>query len=265
MTSVMTFGPVEERELGRLASAPLRLALLQARTTPVLAFEQPAEVQRLVEALQGRWTVSDRQANREVTVQLGPAGVQQQTGVPETVWVLSAEDGSARAAVSASSVAAESDRYAQWEDFHAAARDLFAAVQRVAAPARCTRLGLRYINELRDERAEGDPQRLGELVNPALIAPALALARPVTGSLAELRVAEEDDSAFALRHGLVQPGVYLLDFDAYHEQPEPFEADALLARAERFHTRIESVFAWALTNDYLRELESGAVDIRGAE
>lgn len=258
MTNVMTFSPVEPRELGRLAASPLRLALMQARTTPVLAFEQPAEVQRLVEALDGRWTVSDRQANREVTVQLGPAGVQQHAGVPETVWVLTADDGHTRAAVSASSVAAESDRYARWEDFYAAAHDLFAAVQRVAAPTRCTRMGLRYVNELRDERADGDPQRLAELVNPALIAPALALARPVAGSLAELRVAEGDDSILGLRHGLVQPGVYLLDLDAYREQPEPFDTDALLARAERFHRRIESVFAWALTDDYLRELESGA-------
>jgi uncharacterized protein (TIGR04255 family) len=264
MTAVMTFAPVEPRELGRLASSPLRLALFQARTTPVLAFEQPAEVQRLVDALDGRWTVSDRQANREVSVQVGPAGVQQHAGVPESVWVLTAEDGHTRAAVSASSVAVESDSYAQWEDFHAAAGDLFAAVQRVAAPARCTRLGLRYINELRDERADGDPQRLAELINPALIAPALALARPLAGSQAELRVTEDDDGVFGLRHGLVQPGVYLLDLDAYREQPEPFDASALLARAERFHARIESVFAWALTDGYLRELESDAGAAEGA-
>jgi len=254
MTYVMTFAPVEPRELGRLSASPLRLALLQARTTPVLAFEQPAEVQKLVEALGGRWTVADRQTNRELTFQVGPAGMQQQASAPETVWVLSAEDTGTRAAVSASSVAAESDRYAHWEDFHAAAADLFAAVQRVAAPARCTRLGLRYINELHDERADGDPQRLAELLNPALIAPALALARPVAGSLAELRVSEDDEAAFTLRHGLVKPGTYLLDLDAYHEQPEAFDAGALLERAERFHARIESVFAWALTEAYLHEL-----------
>jgi uncharacterized protein (TIGR04255 family) len=258
MTFVMTFAPVEPRELGRLSASPLRLALLQARTTPVLAFEQPAEVQKLVEALGGRWTIADRQTNRELTFQVGPTGMQQQASAPETVWVLSAEDSGTRAAVSASSVAAESDRYAQWDDFHAAAADLFAAVQRVAAPARCTRLGLRYINELRDERADGDPQRLAELLNPALIAPALALGRPVAGSLAELRVAEDEEAAFTLRHGLVSRGIYLLDLDAYREEPEAFDAHALLARAERFHARIESVFAWALTEAYLRELETGA-------
>ena len=102
--------------------------------------------------------------------------MQQQASAPETVWVLSAEDSGTRAAVSATSVAAESD-HTQWVDFHAAAADLFAVQRVVAAPARCTRLGLRYINELRNERVDGDPRRLAELLNPALIAPALASGR----------------------------------------------------------------------------------------
>jgi uncharacterized protein (TIGR04255 family) len=260
MTTFMTFSAVEEREVGRLGASPLRLVLLQARTVPVLAFEQAAEVQRLVDALDGRWAVTDRQANREVTVQLGPGGVQQQAGVPETVWVLTAADGLTRAAVSASSVAVESDRYDEWDRFHADAIDVFGAVQRVAAPGQCTRLGLRYINELRDERASGDPQRLAELLNPALIAPALALARPLVGSLAELRVAEDAGAVLGLRHGLTQPGVYLLDLDAYREQPEPFDAEALVARATAFHARIESVFAWALDERYLDELRAAPAE-----
>jgi uncharacterized protein (TIGR04255 family) len=256
----MTFPAVEMREVGRLAASPLRLALMQARTVPVLAFEQPAEVQRLVDALDGRWALSDRQANREVAIQVGPGGVHQQAGVPETVWVLSAAQGAIRAAVSATSVTVESDRYDAWEQFRDAALDIFGAVARVAAPARATRLGVRYINELRDERVTSDPRRLAELLNPALIAPILALDRPLLGSQAELRVSEAEDAVFVLRHGLAQPEVYLLDLDAYREADEPFDADALVARAERFHARIESVFAWALAESYLRELQSAATE-----
>ena len=58
--------------------------------------------------------------------------------------------------------------------------------------------------------------------------------------------------------GVPNRGIYLLDLDAYREEPEAFDAHALLERAERFHARIESVFAWALTEAYLRELETGA-------
>jgi uncharacterized protein (TIGR04255 family) len=258
----MTFMSVEAREVGRLALSPLRLALVQARTVPVLAFEQPSEVQRLVETLAGRWTVTDRQANREVAVSLGPGGVSQQAGTPETVWVLTSADGTMRAAMSTSSVAVECDRYSEWEQLLAATRDVFDAVEQTFAPAQCTRLGVRYINELHDDRAGGDPAGLAELVNPALIAPALALGRPLLGSLAELRAAEDDEAVFGLRHGLVAPGTYLLDLDAYREQPEPFNTAALTERAERFHARIESVFAWALTDGYLRELRGDDTEAR---
>jgi uncharacterized protein (TIGR04255 family) len=254
MTSVMTQDEVEPRELPALAHPPLRLALLQARTVPVLVFEQPARVQELAEALNGRWIVTDRQTNREMALAVGPGGITQQAGTPETVWVLTCEDGRTRAAVSASSVAVESERYEDWPHFHAAALELFQAVQRVAAPVRCTRLGLRYINELHDERADGDPERLAELVNRQLIAAALALGRPVASSLTELRVHEDTESILVLRHGLVAPGVYLLDFDAYHEAAQAFDASALLARADEFHARIEAVFAWTLTETYLTQL-----------
>jgi uncharacterized protein (TIGR04255 family) len=257
MTSVMTFVPVEDRQVGRLAASPLRLALVQARTTPVLAFEQPAEVQRLVAALDG-WTVTDRQVNREVSVSVGPGGINQQATPAETVWVMTAADGTTRAAVSTSSVAVECDRYAAWEQFHAAVGRVFGAVAETFAPARCTRLGVRYVNELDVARAEGDPGALADLLNSALIAPALALGRPLVGSLAELRVAEDDDEIFSLRHGLVAPGTYLLDLDAYREEADAFNAQALAERADRFHARIESVFAWALTEAYLGELRGGA-------
>jgi uncharacterized protein (TIGR04255 family) len=257
MTSVMTVTRVEARNVGPLASSPLRLAIVQARTTPVLAFEQPAEVQRLADVLAGRWTVTDRQANREIAYSLGPAGVNRQAGPPETVWVLSATDGATRAALSASSVTVECDRYEAWERFHAAIRDIFDTVARTFAPAQCTRLGVRYINELNVGRAGSDPTALAELVNPALIAPVMALGRPLLGSLAELRVAEDDGAEFVVRHGLTA-GDYLLDLDAYREQAEAFDAAALAERADRFHARIGAVFAWALTDRYLDELRSGA-------
>lgn len=255
----MTFHPVEDREVGELAAAPLRLALVQARTVPMLAVERAEEVERLVAALDG-WTVTDRQANRELAIQVGPGGVQQHAGAPETVWVLTAPDGRTRAAVSTTSVALESDRYARWEGFRDALGALLDAVRAVFNPARCTRLGARYVNELHDERASGDPDLLAGLLTTELIAPALSLGRPLVSSLGELRVAEDDDVVFALRHGLVAPGTYLLDFDVYREVNEDFDSAALVQRAERFHARIESVFGWALNDDYLEELRAGAPD-----
>lgn len=254
MTYVMTLDPIRPRTVGTLAVSPLRLALLQVRTTPVLALERPEAVEQVVGALGGGWTLTDRQANREVAVQVGPEGVRQQAGSPETVWVLSSESGNTRAALSASSVAVETESYERWDVFGQAIGEVLNAVSATLAPKRCVRLGMRYINELDVSRADADPHRLAEQVNPALVAPAIALDRPVASSFTELRTVEDDGAVFALRHGLVNTNTYLLDFDAYREGPEDFDPAELTNRAEGFHGRIESVFAWALTDDYLHEL-----------
>jgi uncharacterized protein (TIGR04255 family) len=251
MTYVMTRS-VEAADVGPLKHAPLRLALVQARTTPVLAFERPETVEQLTAALDG-WELADRQSNVELAVRVGPHGVEQQQGRPETVWVLASRDEQFRAVVSASSVAVECERYSLWPDFRDAVRSVFVAVHDIATPTRCTRLGARYVNELHDDRLNGDPVAMAELVCEELIAAPLALERPVSGSAAELRVREEFGT-LALRHGLIEPGRFLLDLDAYNEEAEAFDPDALLERAGRFHSRIESVFAWAITSTYLDEL-----------
>jgi uncharacterized protein (TIGR04255 family) len=146
--------------------------------------------------------------------------------------------------------------YQRWDDFRAAISQVFAGFEKVFAPSSCDRLGVRYINELSDGRASGDPARLAELLNPALIAPAVSLGSLVLGSLAELRVAE-GDAEFVLRHGLVRPGGYLLDFDCFTPRAQPFATDALVSQTDRFHARIESVFIWSLDAAYLAELQGG--------
>jgi uncharacterized protein (TIGR04255 family) len=253
MTLVMT-RLVEATELGPLERAPLRLALVQARTAPVLAMERPQTIERLATTLDG-WDLIDHQTNVELAVKLSPQGVEQQQGRPETVWVLTSSGDQFRAVVSASSVSVECEHYSLWPAFQEAVGQLFAAVAEVAAPSRCTRLGVRYVNELRDDaRLTGDPARMTELVSEELLAVAVALGRPVAGSSAELRV-EEEWGTLALRHGLIEPGRFLLDLDAYNEQAQPFDAARMLGQAGLFHARIESVFAWAITPTYLEELK----------
>jgi len=174
----------------------------------------------------------------------------------ETVTVLRYAEGGLRAAVSATSVSVESDVYQRWDDFRAAISQVFAGFEDVFSPAVCERLGVRYVNELSDGRAGGDPSRLAELLNAALIAPALALGSLVLSSQSELRVAE-GDGEFVLRHGLIRPGGYLLDFDCFTARAQQFATDALVSQTDRFHGRIESVFAWSLNPSYLAELQGG--------
>jgi uncharacterized protein (TIGR04255 family) len=224
----------------------------------MLSLERADTVEKLQGALAG-WTLTDRQSNVELAVRLGPAGVEQQQSRPESVWVLSSPSEQFRAVVSASSVAVECDRYSHWPDFRNALTEILGAVQNVAAPARCQRLGMRYINELRDPRLESeDPSAMLDVLAEELVAVAVAVDRPVLGSLSELRV-REPFGMLAVRHGLIEPGRYLLDLDCYDEQPATFDVGALMSSAERFHARIESFFVWALARDYLAGLAARQV------
>jgi uncharacterized protein (TIGR04255 family) len=257
MTFVMT-RPVDAREVGPLEDAPLRLALVQARTAPVLPLERAETIERLLEVLDG-WELVDRQSNVELAVRLGPGRIEQQQGQPETVWIVASPTQQFRAVLSPSSVAVECDRYSLWPDFSQAVLEAFGAVAEVAAPTRCVRLGMRYVNELRDDaRLTGeDPQQLAELLADELITVPVSLGRPVLGSLSELRV-REDFGVLAVRHGLVESGRYLLDMDAYNEEPRPFEVEGMMTLTDAFHRRIESFFAWALAPSYLASLSASA-------
>jgi len=258
MTSVMTRSVIA-RELAPLPRAPLKLALVQARTAPTLALEQTETVARLVEAI--GWELVDRQSNVELSVRLGPGGIEQQGGPPQTVWVLAGPSGQLRAVLSQSSVAVECGAYSQWADFRAGLASVLGAVAEVAAPGRLNRFGVRYVNELVDERLSGeDPGGLTQILAEELVSVAAALETPVISSLSELRV-REPFGQLAIRHGMTAPGRYLLDFDAYNETTSPFDVERLMEAADAFHARIEAVFAWCLQPDYLEYLSEPAEDM----
>lgn len=257
MTSVMT-RPIKALDLGPLTRAPLKLALAQARTAPMLALERPETVERLAAALS--WEVVERQSNVELAVRLGPAGIEQQRGGPESVWVLAAPSEQFRAVLSPSSVAVQCERYSHWSDFQEALEAVLEAVSEIAGPTRVTRFGMRYVNELSDPRLNGeDPAALTAVLGEELVALAVALERPVAASLTELRV-REPFGELTVRHGMTQPGRYLLDLDAYDETPGRFEVKRLMASAEAFHARIEELFAWALEPSYLASLSEPTED-----
>ena len=258
MTRVMTLDIVTDRSLAPLARSPLRLALTQARVTPTPALESLEVIGRIAEALPG-WALRSRHTSREAQVIVSNEGIHESVGAAETVSVLQAAgDEGLRAAVSPSSVAVEYDRYTAWPRLHAAITAVFSAcAQHISGT--CERFGVRYVNEIEDERASGEPGQLAQLLTAALVAPITALDRRVIGSQQELRVAE-DNGEFVLRHGLRRAGVYLLDLDHFTAEPQPFVPEALAALADGYHRRIENVFVWALHPDYLAELQGEVRD-----
>jgi len=246
---------VEDRTIGRLQRSPLRLAIAQARMSPRPALEDLQTVGAIAERLDG-WKLLGRHVSQETQVLVNHAGIRESARPAETVSVLeSTARAGLRAAISPTSVAVECDRYTEWPDMREAITVVFTAVAEAVGGDR-DRFGVRYVNEIDDERAAGDPRQLAALLAEPLLGAALAVGRPLLMSLQELRFADKHGQ-LVVRHGLRQPGIYMLDLDYFTDQPGPFDPDALTTLAEEYHRRIESVFAWSLQDEFLEELRSG--------
>jgi uncharacterized protein (TIGR04255 family) len=238
--------------LEHLPRAPLKLALVQVKYRPLVVIEQPERVAAFQDAVVERFELVDRQTSQALQVEVSPAGVNQRAGQTETVWQFRAMDGGATVALSATSLGFESAEYDAFERFADQFAYVLEAVAATFGPRHQTRLGVRYVNEVVDERLA--PNTLIDFLNDDLVRPVGSeLGVDLIGGLSELRF-QQPDGIFVLRHGLVRPNTYLLDFDYYNETERPFDAAAALEVTHRFHTVIEAVFKWSLAEGYLGEL-----------
>jgi uncharacterized protein (TIGR04255 family) len=231
--------------LGPLEEAPLQLALVQVRTPPMFAVDRPDAVERLASGLPERWALVDEGRAQRVQVHLTPAGVAQADEAPERVWRFETLDQRYVATLTPTSVGVETRRYELFDEFHARVQELLDALagDEAFAPRIVNRLGVRYVNELHDERLGVDATR-AEIVNPELLGPAASLGTGLVASLQELRF-QQEDGVLAIRHGLNGPSQYLLDADHYDEGRRAFDAAELEKTVRRWHDTVEGVFAWA--------------------
>lgn len=247
---------LEPVDLEHLPRAPLKLALVQVLYRPVLAIESPEEMRRFQDALGAEWALVERGSAQQVQFEFGPEGARHETRPAETVWRFADREERFRLMVSQTSLGLESIAYHSFAEFGERIRIVVRALAAVFEPAMQTRLGVRYVNEIADARL-ADRRQLAQFLNADLVRPVGGdLGSDLIASLCELRFAQPDGT-FVLRHGMVAPEKYLLDFDYFTEGDRPFEEDAVVTTAEEFHRVIETVFCWTLGEGYLHELRGG--------
>ena len=247
--------------LDHLEAAPLKVAVAQVRYSPVHAVEKRDLVADFESRLAAGYVAQDAQTSQTLTIQIGsgpPPVSLAPPAVADTVWPFKDEGRGYLVSLGNSSLAVEAD--ATYHDFPQFLEEFSAAVHACAdifGPKREVRLGLRYINELADDRLRDDVRTI---VNKDLAAPVgTAVRGGLLRSLAELQVAEPLGT-FVIRHGLVEDATYLLDFDYFSEAQRDFDPATVIETAEEFHARIEPFFVWALNPDYLAELKNRGRD-----
>ncbi len=246
---------IPEVELEHLPTAPLRRVIAQVRFAPVFAIEKRAEVADFQAGLADRYLAQTPEAP-QTTMARGAMTPQPPGGDPETVWRFRNPERDWTISLSSTSLALEATRYLNFDDFAGELSEIVKALANTFEPKREVRLGLRYVNRIEDKRL----QRRGVplFLNEQLATPVGGdLGSDLLGSLAELRFRERGGT-LAIRHGLIEPTRYLLDFDRFSAEEREFVPSSVVRRVKRFHGLIERLFVWSITDRYMKELRRSA-------
>lgn len=250
-----------------LQDPPLVLALCQVQYEGIPNLEDALHIAPFQQAIQAEYPISAI-APRSINVQVNAAGMQQQVGSFQ--WIFRDNDDIWRLSLADDALTLETRRYKEFPHLLKRLRTALDALRTQLHPEVTKRIGLRYVNEIRETNANWSavirPQLLGPLAEPAL-------ARYAAHTLQELRLAYPDGHSINVRHGRLPGGTtvqpregqespkdpfYLIDIDAFcqcsDQGPEPLDPKAICARVDSFHTDIYRFFRWAVSDDYIAGL-----------
>ena len=242
--------------LVHLSDAPLQVALAQVRFAPVHAIEKRDRVADFQEHLADTYVAREPQVPQGITIQFGPAAGPPVPAAPERLWPFEDQARGWSVALSSSSLALQAGSYEDFDDFAAEFRSVLSALSETFEPKLRSRIGLRYINQVQDQRLEAGA-RIFEVLRTELLSPIGSdLGFELAGSLCELRF-RQDRGTLGLRHGLIRPDTYLLDFDYFNDDELAFSSTEISDTITAFHETIEQLFVWCLADGYLDELRGG--------
>lgn len=262
--------PIVERF--QLSQHSISQVLCQVQFSPVLALREEEPAIPFQERIRREYPRYSR--TNAVQLIFGPQGivpVPQETG--PSLHRFESTDGYA-ATLGPDFIALETRTYEQFEDVADRLTALLSVVSELYEPPEISRVGLRFVNEI---RLPSDPDRyaLPEIFRAELLG---ALAVDELRSAAERSeqvlqlVGRESGNRMAVRHGLFPDGgstvtspmdpphattltdpFYLLDLDAFRAEALPFDVDATRERVLLFNDYIRTFFAWAVHERFRRE------------
>jgi uncharacterized protein (TIGR04255 family) len=232
------------------------MAVAQVRYSPLHAVGNRDLVAEFESRLDSRYVPESAQTAQAFTVQIGPGPLPASavaSAAADTVWPFRDDERGYAVSLGHASLAVEAGpQYHDFPQFLEEFRTAVTACADIFQPKREVRLGLRYVNEITDERLRLDVR---SIINSKLVLPlGTAVEGGLLRSFGELRV-KESLGTFVIRHGLVDDATYLLDFDYFSETERAFDPQQLLASVEGFHNLIEPFFVWTLKRSYLAELK----------
>lgn len=254
----------------RLKRSPLVLVVAQVRFPTVLRVSDRDFVAPFQEAIRASYPVASEE--QEIQMVIGPHGAQQLPGQKQ--WRFHSRDSQCSLVLSDTAFTLETRNYKDADDFLGRFSEALAALELHVKPALCDRIGLRYVNEIRQPQATNATSWHG-LIDPAFLGPIdgeLGRRYQVARTIEDISIARGPDEFISLKHGFLPEGTtivptapnsaapvvgpfYLLDIDHFLVRRGDFDVAFARETLEKFHSVIYDLFRIALTEQLYRRLE----------
>jgi uncharacterized protein (TIGR04255 family) len=238
------------------AKSPLRLVLGQVRFPLLFRFNEKPFLAPFQEAIQPDYPRASQE--QQVAVKISAKGVEP---AGEVLWRFGDREGNWSALLGESALTLESRRYSSIDEFLLRFEKLLAAAVKHLGIEDRTRLGFRFLNELRSPGAE-TLSDWAALLNPKFIGYAGAdlLQGRVEHAFHEIR-SKSDDGTLVIRHGLLtgttvepRPGdapsdvgrFYLIDLDYFDDTECSLDIQATRQQLRSYNETLYQFFRWTI-------------------
>jgi uncharacterized protein (TIGR04255 family) len=243
-----------------LKRAPLLRVIAQVRFPTLLAVRSADRVSGFQDAVRERYPYLEREDIAMLSV--GPISVPDASHEAVVHWRFWDAQRQWRTTLNQDFLAIETTAYESRADFMANLGEVLRAFQTIFQPNSATRLGMRYIDQIKPPSVE----RITDLLIPEIVGTAKFFGKEAQHLITQLSVNASPGSLVArwgkLPKGMtVDPTVmqpteeesWIIDLDLSETSETTFDPEALIARVRTYAERIYTVFRWMVTDEFLRE------------
>lgn len=254
-----------EAERVEFRNPPLQLVIGQVRFPVMPRFSESSLIAQFHEAIRSDYPRSARE--QQMLLQLSPQGVQPESG--QIVWRFKTRDDRWAVVLGETAVTLEARGYSSIDEFLTRFETILSVVRDELEVTDLTRLGLRYINEIRYPGAQNLADWTG-LLRPEFLGFASSglVDGVVNHTFAEVKI-HCSDGILAVRHGLltgstVEPQTdareprgpfYLIDMDYYDATEGELEIRQIISKMRAYSDVMYPFFRWALMEKLYSYLE----------
>ena len=248
-----------------LTRAPLERVIAQIRFPQILAIRNPDRVATFQEAIRNTYSNLDKEQGRNIDLSRETPEVSERS----LIWRFSSsqESPSWRVSLGVDFVALETTKYESRSDFLKRLDHIVGSLADAFGPADAQRVGLRYIDRLRDEalanlpdliqpevlgilKVNGDhPQRLGHATKHMITTAQFLAEEGVIQGLWGMLPPDATHDPNVLEP--LDSASWFLDLDMFTPNPIAYERELLVSTVGSFAKRIYSVFREMINEKFL--------------